>query len=856
MNPRDFAREPGYDFTIALTYSFDPLFFEKVVLHDLRTGQSGSVLVVGDPHEITTAISNAQLPLEHLGRRYMLSQATHSKGAFHPKITLRLGNEDGQVLVGSGNLTRGGWGGNRELGTQWKIGPTQDDQGSWIIPLLVSIESWCSGDREREVISRAKLIPWIQALKTINSNKPSSLLYSQAGSTLAQQLEARWSGRRFEKLLIATGSSDDKGAMLRWAHDTFGVTEVIVAGTVSSLSFDPALLDALPCTVRIKAIEAPFLHAKFYWFEGSAGPAVVFGSANCSAAAWLLNPANGGNIETIVCFDQPKLNDFSEPLTLFAGETSDPAAVLSAYQSVDLENETGVDDAGVYRITTLDWDRRASIATFVITPPPPVTARVTLVISETSSEAQSSAIGSGRFQANFSETFTSSVVLYGFAVVTIGELQHKSSKRWVDCIFELEQSRSAARIVDPLFALEEDHNKNGQRKVVKAIQLIVQTLFSDAGHFPDPDAVNRQSAREAQRDNTVPVQALDPLKVLYQPSETDSDRDTPVEMIAAASGTVSVSGILGSLYLAGNGRSTSEYEEEVGDAEDDSQKPVARATARNQLGERYVQQLANQVGGSIDKLIIQDFMKTCTAVQFVQATAFPLAVAALGRQQGWVSTENASKWTIRLFGILFEHFGHGIGLLNKIEERYQAADKAEIFEAAVGDGSLWAALVASLVNAPWQVVGAEFEKALAVRQLFREPSLIKTASAADLLRYAKALRSKNATEILTIHAPSIVSALEDLELKLKPYWSAELAMRQGAHIQTQTGDLLWQHPTGWAVVLGPGLGADQISVRFKGTKRTVMQGFYFNVSDLARREPQFADLVSLVIERTQAFESN
>lgn len=856
MNPRDFAREPGYDLTIAMTYSFDPLFFEKVVLHDLRSGQSGSVLVIGDPHEITTAISNAQLPLEHLGRRYMLSQAAHSKGAFHPKLILRLGNEDGQVLIGSGNLTRGGWGGNRELGTQWKIGPTQDDPGTWIIQLLASIESWCSGDREHEVISRAKLIPWVQALTTIETNKPSSLIYSQAGSTLAQQLAARWRGRRFEKLSVATGSSDDKGAMLRWAHDTFGVTEVIVAGTVSSLSFDPTLLDALPCTVRIKAIEAPFLHAKFYWFEGSAGPAVVFGSANCSAAAWLLNPANGGNIETIVCFDQPKLNDFSEPLTLFAGETSDPAAVLSAYQSVDLEDETGVDDAGVYRITTLDWDRRASIATFVITPPPPVTARVTLVISETSSAAQSSSIDSSRFQANFNDTFNPSGVLYGFAFLTIGELQQKTPKRWVDCIFELEQSRSAARIVDPLFALEEDHNKNGQRKVVKAIQLIVQTLFSDAGHFPDPNAVTRQSAREAQPDNTAPVQALDPLKVLYQPSETDSDRDTPVEIIAAASGGVSVSGILGSLYLAGNGRSTSEYEEEVGDSEDDPQKPVARATARNKLGERYVQQLANQVGGSIDKLIIQDFMKTCTAVQFVQATAFPLAVAALGRQQGWVSTENASKWTIRLFGILFGHFGQGIGLLNKIEERYQAADKAEIFEAAVGDGSLWAALVASLVNAPWQVVGAEFEKALAVRQLFREPSLIKTASAADLLRYAKALRSKNATEMLTIHAPSIVSALEDLELELKPYWSTELTGGKGTHVPIQTGDLLWRHPTGWAVVLGPSLGANQISARFKGTDRTVMQGFYFNVSDLARREPRFADLIKLVIERTKAFESN
>ena len=42
-------------------------------------------------------------------------------------------------------------------------------------------------------------------------------------------------------------------------------------------------------------------------------------------------------------------------------------------------------------------------------------------------------------------------------------------------------------------------------------------------------------------------------------------------------------------------------------------------------------------------------------------------------------------------------------------------------EAHVGDGSLWAALVASLANARWEGAGAEFEKALAARELFREP---------------------------------------------------------------------------------------------------------------------------------------
>ncbi len=211
MNPRDFAREPGYDLTIALTYSFDPVFFENVVLHDLRVGGSGSIVIVGDPHEVDAAISNAQWALEYLGRRYMLSPATHSHGAFHPKLMLRLGREEGQVLIGSGNITSGGWGGNLELGTHWKLGPPHADHGHWIIPLLANIETWCLGERERDAITRAKLIPWVETLISGESNEQPPVLYSQPGNTLARQLAARWSGRRFKKLMVATGSSDDRG---------------------------------------------------------------------------------------------------------------------------------------------------------------------------------------------------------------------------------------------------------------------------------------------------------------------------------------------------------------------------------------------------------------------------------------------------------------------------------------------------------------------------------------------------------------------------------------------------------------------------------------------------------------------
>ena len=48
MNPRTFCREGTYESAVCVTYSFDPIFFERVVLHDLWSGGSRDVLIIAD----------------------------------------------------------------------------------------------------------------------------------------------------------------------------------------------------------------------------------------------------------------------------------------------------------------------------------------------------------------------------------------------------------------------------------------------------------------------------------------------------------------------------------------------------------------------------------------------------------------------------------------------------------------------------------------------------------------------------------------------------------------------------------------------------------------------------------------
>lgn len=856
MNPRSFCREAGYELAIALTYSFDPVFFETVVLHDLRSGGSGTVVVVGDPNEVLTAMENKGRGLEFLGRHYMLSSATHDRGAFHPKLVIRLGDQNGMVLISSGNLTSGGWGGNRELATSWKFGPGQSDQGVWLRPLLGSISGWCSGSYEKTIIERALGLGWVDSLPAASDELQPALLFSQANLPLATQLAARWVGRRFNKLTILTGSSDQHGAFIRWAHDTFGIEKVVVAGTIESLSFDPMALTKLPVEVRILPVEGELLHAKFYWFEGEQGTSAVFGSANCSAAAWLLPPDRGGNVETILCFDEANADEFAESLALFTGNTLTPEMALNGTREADEENNSR--DLATYRLTSLNWNAQYSIATFSISPLPEPASQVALVIEGVEAQARRvEESGQIYFQTHFDHDFPSRT-LFGYARVTSQNVCEESSLRWVDCVIDLDHARAAVRTVEPLLGLEEARTPNEQRKLVGAIQLVIEALFSDSGNFPDATGVPRNT--KAKADQSVePAEPLDPVKVLCDLSEIETERLKHSANHLHSHRALSLVGILRLLFSDERKPQEPPSEPTEGEGGEDETKPIKPTQPhqfdKEKVDDLYAKRLADQVSGFLSRLEKREFSETCSAAQFVQAVSFPLAVAELGRQQGWVSHQLTEKWALRLFAILFRKNMGKTGLLHEVMERYQAQDKSDVFSGAVGDGALWSALVATIANSRWEGVAAGFEKALAVRELFREPILLKTADASLLQRYSTALRSREATNILRSYAPEIVLALEVLEDKVCFAWQEESIGGMVKPVAVREGDLLWRQGVGWAFGLGPSEHPERVLIRLKGKDSAVMKGYYLNVSKLGESNLVVSQLIQRVYTASSAIDT-
>jgi len=93
------------------TYALSLAFFEAVVLDALVRGGGKEATILSDVEGVRAALS--ELGARRAGRDYEVEPINVARGVFHPKVSV-LEGEDTHLLIGSGNLTFSGWGGNLE----------------------------------------------------------------------------------------------------------------------------------------------------------------------------------------------------------------------------------------------------------------------------------------------------------------------------------------------------------------------------------------------------------------------------------------------------------------------------------------------------------------------------------------------------------------------------------------------------------------------------------------------------------------------------------------------------------------------------------------------------------------------
>ena len=95
------------------TYALSLSFFESVVLHRLRGSGCREIWVVVDADGYRKTLMEGRSC--GVGHQYRLIPVALPNGIFHPKCIYLAGEDTDVLMVGSGNLTFGGWGRNLEV---------------------------------------------------------------------------------------------------------------------------------------------------------------------------------------------------------------------------------------------------------------------------------------------------------------------------------------------------------------------------------------------------------------------------------------------------------------------------------------------------------------------------------------------------------------------------------------------------------------------------------------------------------------------------------------------------------------------------------------------------------------------
>jgi hypothetical protein len=849
VNPREFCRQRTFHQALVLTYSFDPVFFEQIVLPDLWAGRTSDILVIGDSDQVKSAIEAAAGRLWHLGKRYLLGRAAHT-GAFHPKVLIRIGVKEGAVMIGSGNLTSCGWGGNKELGCAWLFGPDHADKGTWLGTFLDGVASWCASDLEKDAVRRMRDVPWL-GLVSAAAPLPPPFLFSDGGSSLGTALAQRWAGRRFSEVRIFTGSTDESGAFLRWAHRTFGVERAVIALTPSQSSFFLGKLADLPFELRlIPVTEASPLHAKFYFFEGMEGSGAVMGSPNCSAAAWLMPPEQGGNIEAALVYDSPKRDDFESLLQVFKSPSFPPADVLTQISSKP--SEAGAVSHSPYELTGLRWDAASRRMMAIISPSPEPETSVTLLLNSRQTPMhEGGGNACNRWFCDFPEGIDFTGAVFASVRLEHGEKHWLTGIRWIDDLAELHHSTQEAKFLDPIRGLENSASHAEQRRILEDLQMVAQSLFSESAAFKDTGWGN---AEKVQEEPEPPAPPVDPASLIRNLVEAAEPHAT---MGRAAASNLSLTGILRLLFDAERAAIDNEAaadDEKLDEGQRVSpalQEPKKRPSTNEMPADqkpvdvRLQSRLANQIDAFLKNLSTSEFTNSCTATQLIQAVCFPLAVALRGQPRGWVSAASAEQWGLTLVALLLRgKTATSPGLLRAVERRYTDNGRASIFREVVGDGTLWMVLIATLGHSRWQGPGTFMDKALALREVFRAPELISSAQVSRLSRLLAQSRIEDASAFLSAVAPVVSELLDCIENHLRPIWEQEAHEQAKRTLTYQVGDLLWRPSAGWAACLEEATGKENIDVRLRGETKRIKAGYYANISDLAKRDHRLSRLLS------------
>ncbi len=342
MNPLQLPErlKGAWEHVLILTYGLDAVFFENALWRQFSARCRNKIILADGQRYLDACSGYARGGMvRHLNQRYV-AEGIYTSRAAHAKAILLANQEQGRLLVGSGNLGWQGYASGGELFTEY----TYSAADPAALPAFLAVRELVDG-----LATRGYLTPPAQRrLRHLWEHTPWFYQAASAGyrpvrhnltTSFLTQLTEAVAGEPVEELWIAAPFYDPQLIALERLLETLHPhrTCLLVQSGYTSLNLEaltklsarwPAGLEIYTC----KRDEAnPYLHAKLYLLKFCDRALCLQGSPNLSQVA-MLWPVPQGNVELANLLEGAR-DDYDSLLAVLNPEQVKDLATLDvAYQ--------------------------------------------------------------------------------------------------------------------------------------------------------------------------------------------------------------------------------------------------------------------------------------------------------------------------------------------------------------------------------------------------------------------------------------------------------------------------------------------------------------------------------------------
>ena len=297
-----------YHSALLTTYSFDPIFFESVYLSTLRKLGITNIVILMDAnmYDQLLADSNYQCHRVTQNNYTLVRQENTHSGVFHPKMVMLFGEEEGSLLLGSGNLTYSGLSNNEEVWSAFHVMGSESIHyplfyKAW--QYLKKVTSFVSPLVQRQIDWMQEQCTWLhnesyEEILLLQSGEECQLLFNSTTSTILNSVYAAIGEKEIDEITVIAPFYDTEGHALKELLRHFSPKRMKCVLDLDRQSAPYSLLQDDTFIAYYKSTSSNPLHAKIIEIQGKEETWILCGSANAGNMALGTTTSVGGVIYT------------------------------------------------------------------------------------------------------------------------------------------------------------------------------------------------------------------------------------------------------------------------------------------------------------------------------------------------------------------------------------------------------------------------------------------------------------------------------------------------------------------------------------------------------------------------------